>query len=302
MTSCSLKALKFSFAISVMFFSSANAETTQQRFQKAVVAKDCSTIEHLLPKLLRENKFYYNTLANYHERGFCFPKDDRKAFEAYSKASSDISNLPLFKMAMMYSEGRGVKKNVNKSKALIKRALEQEVTTSYDFNGIRGSLEFLLDTTTFPAFLEAELVKLESLEDNPDQKTLFALTLVKKSNDPKSIQAGINLLANLAFQKKYAEAAYQLALIEYSNKNDKDGFMTLLSAANKGHVKAQIMIGKLGFEGQKAHMSRASSYAMLLRAYSVGAISEKELVNYKKRLSSHELKSAEKEAAKPLPK
>lgn len=302
MISFSFKPLKLGFAISVIIFSCANAETTQQSFQKAVIAKDCSKIEYLLPKLLSENKFYFNTLASYHERGFCFTKDDTKAFEAYSQVPEDISSLASFKMALMYWEGRGVEKDVNKSSILIKRALEHEVKKSYNFKGIRGSLEFLLDTKNFPVFLEAELVKLETLEDNPAEKTVFALNLIKQNDDPKSVKAGINLLKNLAHQKNYSEAAYQLALIEYSNQNNKEGFMNLVTAANKGHIKAQVMVGKLKFEAKKPSLSRASSYAMLLRAHTTGAISEKVLLNFKKDLLPHEIAAGEKEAAKPLPK
>jgi TPR repeat protein len=302
MTFFSIKTTIIGLMISTSFLSPVNAETTQKQFQKAVIAKECNQIKRLLPKLLSENKFYFNTLANYYERGFCFPQNDSEAFKAYSQAPTTASSLPLFKMALMYAEGRGIEKNNDKSQDLIKRGLEYEVRRSYDFKGIRGSLEFLLNTQKFPEFLENELAKLEALETNPAKKMEFALDLIEKKDDLKDVKAGMNLLKNLAYQKNYTEAAYQLALIEYSNQNNKEGFMNLVSAAQEGHAKAQVMLGKLGLEGQKTHLSRASSYAMLLRAYSVGAISEQEVLNYKKKLSSHELKSAEREAAMPLPK
>lgn len=302
MTSFSIKTATLRFMVFASFINPVNAENTQQSFQKAVVAEDCDQIEHLLPKLLNENKFYFNTLANYYERGFCVPKDDAKAFKAYSQAPTKVSSLPLFKMALMYAEGRGVEKNIEKSQDLIKRGLEYEVRRSYDFKGIRDSLEFLLDTKEFPNFLETEVAKLEALEAKPAEKMEFALDLIENRNNLEDIKAGMNLLKNLAHKKNYTEAAYQLALIEYSIQNNKEGFINLVFAAQKGHAEAQVMLGKLGFEGKKAKISRASSYAMLLRAYSAGAISEKEVLNYKKQLLSHELKSAEKEAAMPLPK
>ncbi|MDV7341540.1 hypothetical protein RYZ26_18185 [Terasakiella sp. A23] len=279
MTSFSIRTAIIGLIISTGFLNPVKAETTQQRFQKAVITKDCDQIRHLLPKLLSENKFYFNTLANYHERGFCFPQNDSKAFKAYSQAPTKVSSIPLFKMALMYAEGRGIEKNNDKSQDLIKRGLAHEVRRTYDFKGIRGSLEFLLDTQEFPEFLENELTKLETIEENPAEKMEFALDLIEKKDNPEDVKAGMNLLENLAHQKKHTEATYQLALIEYSNQNNKEGFFSLVSAAQKGHAEAQVMLGKLGFEGQKAHLSRASSYAMLLRAYSVGAISEKELLS-----------------------
>ena len=63
MTSLSIKAVMAGFIIAATFINPVDAETIQQRFQKAVIAKNCEQIQLLLPKLLRENAIYFNDIS-----------------------------------------------------------------------------------------------------------------------------------------------------------------------------------------------------------------------------------------------
>lgn len=278
----------------------AYGSTLQQQFQKAVAAKECPSVIFLLPKLTDEEPFYFNTLANFYEKGFCFSQNYEKAFEAYLKTPEDYRGFRDIKLGQFHANGWGVPKNAQKAKDLFQRGVRKELLRHEKISHVRFGLELTLDTKGFPEQLEDIISHYETINWTVDQKYEFAVGFLDEGHSKELEKQAYAYLMRLESDYKHAPSAYLIAKWLERNEGFEASASYLYAAAKGGNAKAQADIGRsYFFEGSKAFKQRIA-YEMLYRAYLEGHVSSEEIQRAEKQLSKFEIQMGREEAASLL--
>jgi len=296
-----LNPIVFFLIIFLSWGNTANAQSLQNEFQKAVETNNCHEVKRLLPELAKIDSGYYLSLGHRYKTGLCFPQNYQKAIEAYSKAPHQTHPWALYQLGFLHEYGKGVARNTQKAIDFYKRGLQQTILKTVDFSLLRPNLQVILEVEPLPIELDKLVQKYESLEDDHDQKLAFALDYLDNTPNSKKFKAGVKLLKHLAYINQHAKSAYHYALYQYEQNAIDEGFYALAFSALMGDANAQAKIGHLEFQGKTPSLNRVFSYSMLLRAHAAGTVSSQELSDVRKKLLPEEIEWAEEKAANPLP-
>ncbi len=296
-------------------FEDDEAEGWREKRDIAMRWKECDRVLSILTSAAQTGDAGADLeLARSYDNGTCVGADAVKAHAHYEAAANGGEVEAFLPAALMYYDGRGAPKDLQKARHWFKAAALNLVDKSPSDdrrmiiarNGLRRANG--LRPRLFPAELAAEIIWLREIEDSEPQ-VLYETALRVRDGDglPWVRDAAVALL-RLAAKRGVMEANYDLGMLLLDAPRGfldaADGIRALALAGDNGFVPAQVELGRRYASGNGVRRWDHTAYVWLLMADENGADVAALLEEVGGRLTGRERRAArevaEKAASYPL--